>query len=141
MVFILNNSSCDRVGPYCPYKRSGSESESVSLEGKFKGQATYYNETKVGTQYSTCGIERGESLDEDNQKVYSAALNKEQFDPYTVGGIPSSNPICQKKALVKGPEGEIVVRFVDRCPDCKESTYHCVYLRLVYKYLFIWFSF
>ncbi|CAF5114530.1 unnamed protein product, partial [Rotaria socialis] len=30
---------CDRVGPYCGYKKSGSNSESVSLEGEFKGEA------------------------------------------------------------------------------------------------------
>ncbi|CAF1335291.1 unnamed protein product [Rotaria sordida] len=110
---------CDRVGASCAYKKSSTQSQPVSLEGKFKGQATYYNETKVGTQYSTCGVERRLSLDESNQKVYGAALNQAQFDPYTVRGIPSSNPICQKKALVKGPKGEIVVRFIDRCPDCK----------------------
>lgn len=119
---ILNDSSCDRVGAYCAYKKSSSQSESVSLEGEFKGEATYYNETKVGTEYSTCGIERL-PLDENNQTVYSAALNQAQFDPYTIQGIPSSNPICQKKALVKGPVGEIIVRFIDRCFDCKASMY------------------
>jgi hypothetical protein len=62
-------------------------------------------------------------LDEDNEKIHVAALNHAQFDPYTVNGIPSSNPICHKKALVKGPKGEIKVRFVDRCPDCKERKY------------------
>ncbi|CAM2720779.1 unnamed protein product [Rotaria socialis] len=112
---------CDRVGPYCGYKKSGSNSESVSLEGEFKGEATYYNETKAGTQYSTCGIARGLSLDENNQTIYSAALNQAQFDPFTLQGIPSSNPICQKKAVVKGPVGEIIVRFIDRCPDCKAN--------------------
>jgi len=55
------------------------------------------------------------------KKIYTAALNQAQFDPYTVDGIPSNNPICQKKALVKGPQGEITVRFVDRCPECQEG--------------------
>ena len=82
----------------------------------------YYNETKVGSQYSTCGTERARSLSEDDTKVYVAALNQAQFDPYTVNGIPSSNPICNKKAVVKGPNGQITVRFVDRCFDCKEGT-------------------
>ncbi|CAF3568040.1 unnamed protein product [Rotaria sp. Silwood1] len=112
---------CARVGAHCAYKKTSSQSQPLSLEGKFKGQATYYNETMVSAQYSTCGVERGVSLDENNQKVYSAALNQVQFDPYTEQGIPSFNPICQKKALVKGPKGEIVVRFIDRCPDCKEN--------------------
>ncbi|CAF0860221.1 unnamed protein product [Rotaria sp. Silwood1] len=110
---------CDRIGIHCAYKKSSSQSQPVSLEGEFKGQAIYYNETKVGIQYSTCGVKRGVPLDENNQKVYSAALNQAQFDPYTIHGIPSSNSICQKRALVKGPKGEIVVRFIDRCPDCK----------------------
>ncbi|CAF2744765.1 unnamed protein product [Rotaria sp. Silwood2] len=112
---------CARVDAHCAYKKSGSQSQSISLTGEFKGQATYYNETKASAQYSTCGVERGVSLDENNQEVYSGALNQAQFDPYTEQGIPSSNPICQKKALVKGPKGEIVVRFIDRCSDCKEN--------------------
>ncbi|CAF1185176.1 unnamed protein product [Rotaria magnacalcarata] len=112
---------CDRVGAQCAYKKSSGQSQPILLEGEFKGQATYYNETKVGTEYSTCGIGRGQSLDENDQKIYSAALNQAQFDPYTVQGIPSSNPICQRKALVKGAKGEIVVRFIDRCTDCKAN--------------------
>lgn len=75
----------------------------------------------MGSQYSTCGIERGQSLNEDTMRIYPAALNAAQFDPYTVDGIPSNNPICQKKALVKGPRGDIIVRFVDRCPDCQHG--------------------
>jgi len=112
---------CGSIGAYCALQKSAGDIQPASLEGEFQGQATYYNETKVGSQYSTCGIERGHSLNEDNEKVYGAALNQAQFDPYTVNGIPSSNPICQKKALVKGPKGEITVRFIDRCPDCKEG--------------------
>jgi len=56
-----------------------------------------------------------------NEKIYTAAINQAQFDPYTVNGIPSTNPICQKKAIVKGPKGQITVRFLDRCFDCKEG--------------------
>lgn len=97
------------------------EPQPASIEGVFKGQATYYNETRVGSDFSTCGTERARSLDEEDQKIYTAALNQVQFDPYTVDGIPSKNPICEKKALVKGPQGEIVVRFVDRCAECKEG--------------------
>ena len=95
--------------------------EPVSLEGEFKGEATYYNETMAGAQFSTCGTSRARSLDENNEKVYTAALNEAQFDPFTVNGIPSTNPICQKKAIAKGPKGEIVVRFVDRCEECKKG--------------------
>lgn len=60
-------------------------------------------------------------MDEDSEKVYGAALNQAQFDPYTVNGIPSTNPICQKRAVVKGLKGEIKVRFIDRCPDCQQG--------------------
>lgn len=114
-------SSCGTVGVHCALQKSSSDIQPVSLEGEFQGEATYYNETKVGSQYSTCGIQRGHSLDEDNKKIYPAALNQAQFDPYTVDGIPSTNPICQKKAVVKGIKGEIIVRFIDRCPDCKQG--------------------
>ena len=114
-------SSCGSIGVYCALQKSAGDIQPASLEGEFKGHATYYNETKVGSQYSTCGIERSLSLDEETEKVYVAALNQVQFDPYTVNGIPSTNPICQKKALVKGPNGQIKVRFLDRCPDCVEG--------------------
>jgi hypothetical protein len=97
--------------------------EPASIEGEFQGRATYYNETKVSSEYSTCGTERGRSLHEEDEKIYTAALNQAQFDPYTVDGIPSNNPICQKKALVKGPQGEVTVRFVDRCAECPEGKY------------------
>ncbi|CAF2134849.1 unnamed protein product [Rotaria magnacalcarata] len=110
---------CGTVGIYCAYQKSSGNIEPVSIEGEFKGQASYYNETKVGSQYSTCGIQREQSLDENDRKIYGAALNQAQFDPYTINGIPSSNPICQKKAVVKGSRSEIIVRFIDRCPDCK----------------------
>ena len=114
--------SCGTIGAYCAYQKSSGDKQPASLEGEFKAQAIYYNETKVSSQYSTCGTEREKSLDENNEKIYAAALNQVQFDPYTVDGIPSTNPICQKKAIVKGPKGQVTVRFVDRCPDCKEGT-------------------
>ena len=115
----LLRRSCGTAGAYCALQKSANTQAPAPLEGEFKGKATYYNETQAGTQYSTCGIERAQSLNEGNIQVYAAALNKDQFDPYTVDGIPSNNPICQKKALVKGSRGEIIVRFIDRCPDCK----------------------
>jgi len=113
--------SCGTAGAYCGLQKSLTNDEPARIEGEFQGQATYYNETQVSSDYSTCGIERARSLDEDNQKIYIAALNSAQFDPHTVDGIPSNNPICQKKALVKGPQGEIIVRFVDRCPQCEQG--------------------
>jgi len=113
--------SCGTAGAYCGLQKSLANDEPARIEGEFQGQATYYNETQVSSDYSTCGIERARSLDEDNQKIYIAALNSAQFDPHTADGIPSNNPICQKKALVKGPQGEIIVRFVDRCPQCQEG--------------------
>lgn len=114
-------NSCGSYGAYCAVQKSLTDKEPASIEGEFQGQATYYNETQAGSDYSSCGLERARSLDEENQKIYTAALNQAQFDPYTVDGIASNNPICQKKALVKGPQGEIIVRFVDRCPQCLEG--------------------
>lgn len=115
------NFSCGTVGAYCAKKRTLEDAQPASIEGEIQGQARYYNESNVGTQYSTCGTERARSLNEGEEKIFTAALNQAQFDPYTVDGIPSKNPICQKKALVKGPQGEITVRFVDRCPECQEG--------------------
>lgn len=112
---------CGSVGIYCALQKSSGDIQPASIDGQFKGQATYYNETKVGSEYSTCGVERSRSLNEESEKVYTAALNQAQFDPYTTNGIPSTNPICQKKAIVKGANGQITVRFVDRCPDCKQD--------------------
>lgn len=108
------------MGHYCALQKS-SQAEAAPLEGEFKGAATYYNETQASSVYSTCGTERARSLNEDDEQIFTAALNKIQFDPYTVDGIPSNNPICQKKAIVKGPVGQITVRFVDRCADCGEG--------------------
>lgn len=138
-------SSCGAVGAYCVKRKSlEEEPQPASIEGVFKGQATYYNETRVGSDFSTCGTERARSLDEEDQKIYTAALNQVQFDPYTVDGIPSKNPICEKKALVKGPQGEIVVRFVDRCAECKEgktkNNFIISYiLSLLYIRIFRWY--
>jgi hypothetical protein len=78
----------------------------------------------AGADFSTCGTSRARSLDENDEKIYTAALNEVQFDPFTANGIPSTNPICQKKAIAKGPKGEIVVRFVDRCQECKKGKSH-----------------
>ncbi|CAF1239144.1 unnamed protein product [Rotaria sordida] len=112
---------CGAYATHCPYGKFLSRKQPASLEGEFHGEATYYNETMAGSEYSTCGTSRTRSLDESNEKIYTAALNEVQFDPYTVDGIPSTNPICQKKAIVKVVKGEIVIRFVDRCHDCKKG--------------------
>ncbi|CAF2797045.1 unnamed protein product [Rotaria sp. Silwood2] len=112
---------CGPYATHCSFAKFLSRKEPASLEGEFHGEATYYNETMAGSEYSTCGTSRARSLDESDEKIYTAALNEVQFDPYTVEGIPSTNPICQKKAIVKGAKGEIVVRFVDRCRDCKNG--------------------
>ncbi|CAF0767378.1 unnamed protein product [Adineta ricciae] len=112
---------CGSSAAHCSLARFLSRKQPASLDGEFQSQARYYNETKASYEYSTCGISRALSLDEDNQKIYTAALNEAQFDPYTRDGIPSTNPVCEKKALVTGPKGEIIVRFVDRCFGCKEG--------------------
>ena len=101
--------------------------QAASIEGDFPGQATYYNETMASSEFSTCGTSRARSLDKNDEKIYTAALNEAQFDPYTVDGIPSTNPICEKKAIVKGSKGEILVRFIDRCHGCKEGKYYSYY--------------
>ncbi|UJR32471.1 hypothetical protein I4U23_019933 [Adineta vaga] len=112
---------CGSTAAHCTWSRLMPRIQPASLEGEFRSQARYYNETKASYEYSTCGLSRALSLDEDDQKIYTAALNEAQFDPYTKDGIPSTNPICEKKAIAKGANGEIIVRFVDRCLGCKEG--------------------
>ncbi|CAF3146136.1 unnamed protein product [Rotaria sp. Silwood2] len=112
---------CGPYATHCSFAKFLSRKDPASLEGEFRGEAAYYNETMAGSEYSTCGTSRTRSLEESDEKIYTAALNEVQFDPYTVEGIPSTNPICQKKAIVKDAKGEIVVRFVDRCRDCKNG--------------------
>ncbi|CAF3298089.1 unnamed protein product [Rotaria socialis] len=112
---------CDAISVNCAFAKFLPGKPAAVLEGEFEGEATYYNATMAGSEYSTCGISRARSLDDGDEKIYTAALNEAQFDPYTVGGIPSTNPICEKKALVKGANGEIVVRFVDRCQNCEQG--------------------
>jgi len=112
---------CGSYGTHCAVAKFLSGKQAASLEGEFQGEATYYNEIMAGSNYSTCGTSRARSLDEDDHKIYTAALNEYQFDPYTAEGIPSTNPICQRKAIVKGAKGEIVVRFVDRCQGCNQG--------------------
>ncbi|CAF0947874.1 unnamed protein product [Adineta steineri] len=112
---------CGASATHCAIAKFLSGQQPASLEGKFQGQATYYNETMASSDYTTCGTSRARSLDENSERIYTAALNEIQFDPYTVNGIPSTNPVCQKKAIAKGINGEIVIQFVDRCLDCKEG--------------------
>ena len=113
--------SCGSTAAHCSLARFLSKKQPASLEGLFQSRARYYNESKASYEYSTCGINRARSLDENNVKIYIAALNEGQFDPYTKDGIPSTNPICEKKAIAKGSKGEILIRFVDRCHGCEEG--------------------
>jgi len=112
---------CGSTAAHCSLARFLSKKAPASIEGVFESQARYYNETMASYEYSTCGISRARSLDENNQKIYIAALNEAQFDPYTKDGIPSMNPICEKKAIVKGTKGEILIRFIDRCRGCQQG--------------------
>lgn len=49
------------------------------------------------------------------------ALNAPQFDPYTPGGNPNHNTLCNKKIKVTGPHGTAEVLLVDRCSGCPYS--------------------
>lgn len=120
-VLMAVSCSCGSTAAHCSLARLLSRKEPVSLEGKFQSQARYYNETKAGSDYSTCGFSRTFSMKENNETVYTAALNQARFDPYTKDGIPSTNPICYRRAIVKGSQGEIMIRFVDRCFDCQQG--------------------
>ncbi|KAI8888658.1 barwin-like endoglucanase, partial [Backusella circina FSU 941] len=69
----------------------------------FSGDGTFYN-----TGLGSCGI-----TSEDTDLI--AALNAPQMNN---GANPNANPLCGKKANVKGPKGTVTVTIVDTCPPC-----------------------
>ncbi|KAI8887564.1 hypothetical protein K501DRAFT_268656 [Backusella circina FSU 941] len=73
---------------------------------EYSGDGTYYN-----TGLGSCGI-----TSKDTDLI--AALNAPQMSN---GANPNNNPICGKKAKVKGPNGTVTVTIVDTCPPCKSG--------------------
>ena len=67
-----------------------------------EGLATYYDATGAGN----C------SFDATPDDLDVAAMNEEQYD---------GAALCGGCALVKGVRGELLVRIVDRCPDCERG--------------------
>ncbi|CAF0765172.1 unnamed protein product [Didymodactylos carnosus] len=109
---------CGNVATYCPWYRKSSSIPVPDLDGvTHAGVATLYS-VNPNYVYTACGLNY-------TADGYVAALNYAQFDPFTINGIPSTNPSCNKKALVTGPNGtEITVKIVDRCPkegDCNKG--------------------
>ncbi|CAF1594749.1 unnamed protein product [Didymodactylos carnosus] len=80
-----------------------------TIGGTFSGEATHYS---VSVGYTACGTLHG-----DHEML--AALNAAQFDPHTPSGNPNKNTLCQRQAQVTGPQGNVVVRIVDKCPGCR----------------------
>ncbi|CAF0990556.1 unnamed protein product [Didymodactylos carnosus] len=102
---------------YCRwFGKSSSEISVPSLDGVVHaGRAKLYTITD-DYLYTACGFNSTTNDDA------VASLNYAQFDPFTVNGIGSTNPSCNRKALVTGPSGkQVTVTIVDRCPseaDC-----------------------
>ncbi|KAJ1889605.1 hypothetical protein LPJ66_007945 [Kickxella alabastrina] len=74
----------------------------------FSGDGTYYNPS-VGT--GSCG-----KLNSDSELV--AAINAPQ---YGTDANPNNAAVCGKCILVKGPNGQVKVTVVDKCPPCKQG--------------------
>ncbi|KAI7819361.1 RlpA-like double-psi beta-barrel-protein domain-containing protein-containing protein, partial [Kickxella alabastrina] len=74
----------------------------------FSGDGTYYNPS-VGT--GSCG-----TLNSDSELV--AAINAPQ---YGTDANPNNAAVCGKCILVKGPNGQVKVTVVDKCPPCKQG--------------------
>ncbi|KAI8051219.1 RlpA-like double-psi beta-barrel-protein domain-containing protein-containing protein, partial [Syncephalis plumigaleata] len=70
------------------------------------GQATYYNPS-VGT--GACGV-----VHNDNEHV--VAIPKSYFK----SANPNADPMCNQCVRAKGPNGSLVVRVVDICPECPQ---------------------
>ncbi|KAI8318777.1 barwin-like endoglucanase, partial [Martensiomyces pterosporus] len=70
----------------------------------FSGDGTFYS-----PGLGSCGINSSES-------ELVAAINAPQY-----GTTPNPNnaPVCGRCALVTGPNGQVKVKIVDRCPVCK----------------------
>ncbi|OAD68594.1 hypothetical protein PHYBLDRAFT_103777, partial [Phycomyces blakesleeanus NRRL 1555(-)] len=72
----------------------------------FSGDGTFY---AVGL--GSCGTDDGNT-------DLVAALNAPQMQN---GANPNNNPICGRRAVVKGPKGSVTVRIVDTCPPCQKG--------------------
>ncbi|KAJ1893815.1 hypothetical protein LPJ66_005546 [Kickxella alabastrina] len=88
---------------------SGSDTGGSDTGGEtFSGDGTYYNPS-VGT--GSCG-----TLNSDSELV--AAINAPQ---YGTDANPNNAAVCGKCILVKGPNGQVKVTVVDKCPPCKQG--------------------
>ncbi|CAF0970723.1 unnamed protein product [Didymodactylos carnosus] len=109
---------CGNTAAHCQWYRKSSTTYVPSLDRvSHSGFATLYK-VNSGLVYTACGFNY-------TADGYVASLNHAQYDPFTVNGIPSTNPSCNRKALVTGPNGtQITVKIVDRCSaerDCSKG--------------------
>ncbi|CAF0875623.1 unnamed protein product [Didymodactylos carnosus] len=102
---------CGNSVAACPwYRKSSNVIDVPSLDGVLHSGLAKLYEVNSEYVYTACGFNYTTSGN-------VASLNYAQFDPFTVNGIPSTNPSCNKKALVTGPGNtKITVTIVDRCP-------------------------
>ncbi|KAI9225355.1 MAG: RlpA-like double-psi beta-barrel-protein domain-containing protein-containing protein, partial [Piptocephalis tieghemiana] len=80
---------------------------SAPAAGTYSGDATYY----------TPGLGACEATNTASDHI--AALNSPQFGNWA---RYLNSPFCVNTcALVKGPKGQVKVKIVDRCPECKRG--------------------
>ncbi|KAJ1929970.1 hypothetical protein IWQ60_000699 [Tieghemiomyces parasiticus] len=105
---VAPTAAVDREAESTPTADSTNADSSGGSGEEFTGEGTYYSPS-VGL--GACGLQNSDS-------DFVAALNAPQFGS---PANPNSNPLCGKKALVKGPKGSVTVTIVDKCPPCKSG--------------------
>lgn len=82
----------------------------VDTSGADLGKAQFYGQTRSGeaTYYRATG--KGNCSFEASDDLMVAAINTKDYD---------TAAMCGAYLTVTGPEGEVIVRIVDRCPACK----------------------
>jgi expansin len=94
---------------YLPYISIAAAPLPIPFGPTFSGEGTYYNATGRGT----C------MFDAIPAPRYVAAVNGSQFNGFSYNGqtLPPAS-LCGAYAQVTGPAGSVIVRLVDRCPEC-----------------------
>ena len=81
----------------------------VPFGDTFSGEGTYYDADGGGT----C------MFDPVSRPFYTAAVNNSQFNGFQMNGQTyQPATLCGAYAEVTGPSGTVIVRLVNRCPEC-----------------------
>ncbi|KAL1919434.1 uncharacterized protein VTP21DRAFT_2127 [Calcarisporiella thermophila] len=85
------------------------EVTSSGSKGSFRGDGTWYNPSDG---MGACGFSTEKTTDNDMVAAISSSL----YGPGSNGA-----PNCGRHATVRGPNGSVTVRIVDKCPPCSHG--------------------